>query len=265
MQPLSPHSTAEEVRLASRSGQWTKPTSGLAMGFVQANLVVLPKEYAFDFLLFCLRNPQACPLLSVVEAGQVEPIDIAPGADLRTDLPRYAVYQDGVLFDQPTDIQAFWRNDLVSFLLGCSFSFESVMIEENLPLRHLEQNVNVPMYRTNQKNRAAGIFEGELVVSMRPLKPELINLASHLSGRMPLAHGAPVFAGDPAELGIRDINKPDFGDPVTIHEGEIPVFWACGVTPQAAIMAARPTLALTHCPGHMFLTDMRDHDIIHSS
>lgn len=264
MSVVHANSSASEVRAASRSGEWSNPTSGLALGYVQANLVVLPKQDAFDFLLFCLRNPQPCPLLSVIEAGEYEPKDIAPGADLRTDLPRYAVYQDGILTDKPTDLHAWWRDDMVSFLLGCSFTFEAVMLKSGLPVRHIEQGVNVPMYRTNRPNSKAGNFAGELVVSMRPLKPEAIEQAAVLSARMPLAHGAPVQIGSPEELGIADLNKPDFGDPVKIEPGEVPVFWACGVTPQAAIMAAKPKLALTHLPGHMFLTDMRDEDIIQS-
>jgi uncharacterized protein YcsI (UPF0317 family) len=264
MNPIHAHSTATEIRAACRSNEWTQPTSGYGLGFVQANLVILPKEYAFDFLLFCLRNPQPCPLLGVCEAGNPEPKDIAPGADLRTDLPRYAVYEDGILTAKPQDLHQYWSNDLVSFLLGCSFTFEAVMLEAGLPVRHLEQGINVPMYRTHRPNIKAGIFEGELVVSMRPLKPDMIEKATELSARMPLAHGAPVHVGDPSMLGIADLSKPDFGDTVTIHPDEVPVFWACGVTPQAAIMAAKPKLALTHLPGHMFLTDLRDQDIVQS-
>ncbi len=264
MNPIHAHSTAAEVRAACRSNEWAQPTSGYGLGFVQANLVILPREYAFDFLLFCLRNPQPCPLLGVCEAGDPEPRDIAPGADLRTDLPRYAVYEDGIQTATPQDLYRYWNSDLVSFLLGCSFTFEAVMLEAGLSVRHLEQGVNVPMYRTNRPNVKAGIFEGELVVSMRPMKPEMIERATELSARMPLAHGAPVHAGDPSVLGIADLSKPDFGDAVTIHPDEVPVFWACGVTPQAAIMAAKPKLALTHLPGHMFLTDLRHQDIVQS-
>jgi len=264
MNPIHANSTAAEVRAACRSNQWTKPTSGYGLGFVQANLVILPKEYAFDFLLFCLRNPQPCPLLGVCDAGNPEPTDIAPGADLRTDLPRYAVYEDGIQTAQPQDLNHYWNEDLVSFLLGCSFTFEAIMLEAGLPVRHQEQGVNVPMYRTNWPNNKAGIFEGELVVSMRPLKPDMIAKATELSARMPLAHGAPVHVGDPLALGIADLGKPDFGDAVTVHPDELPVFWACGVTPQAAIMAAKPKLALTHLPGHMFLTDLRQQDIVQS-
>lgn len=264
MKPIHAHSTAAEIRAACRSNEWTQPTSGYGRGFVQANLVILPKEYAFDFLLFCLRNPQPCPLLGVCEAGNPEPKDIAPGADLRTDLPRYAVYENGKLTAKPQDLHQYWSNDLVSFLLGCSFTFEAVMLEAGLPVRHQEQGVNVPMYRTNRLNNKSGIFEGELVVSMRPLKPDMIEKATQLSARMPLAHGAPVHVGDPSALGIADLSKPDFGDAVTMYPDEVPVFWACGVTPQAAIMAAKPKLALTHLPGHMFLTDLCDQDIVQS-
>lgn len=264
MHTISSESSAMEVRQACREGTWATPTSGLALGFVQANLVVLPKDLAFDFLLFCLRNPQACPLLGVTEAGQYEPLDVAPGADLRTDLPRYAVYRDGLLAEEPTHLMSHWQDDLVSFLLGCSFTFETAMLKAGLPVRHLQEKVNVPMFKTNRLNRRAGIFEGELVVSMRPLKPAFIDQAVSLSARMPLAHGAPIHIGDPHELGIADIRKPDFGDAVTILDDEVPVFWACGVTPQAAIMAAKPAFAMTHSPGHMFLTDMHDNDLMHS-
>ena len=200
-------------------------------------------------------------MLGVCEAGDPEPKEIAPGADLRTDLPRYAVYEDGIQTAQPNDLYHYWSDDLVSFLLGCSFTFETAMLEAGLPVRHLEEGTNVPMYRTNRLNNKAGIFEGELVVSMRPLRPDMIDKAIELSSRMPLAHGAPVHIGDPRELGIADLNHTDFGDAVTIHPDEVPVFWACGVTPQAAIMAAKPKLALTHLPGHMFLTDLRHQDI----
>lgn len=262
MSNLHAQSTAEEVRLASRSGDWNSPTSGIALGFVQANLVILPKEQAFDFLLFCLRNPQSCPLLAVVEAGNWEPAEVAPGADLRTDVPRYAIFRDGVKVEETTSIVDYWRDDLVSFLLGCSFTFETAMLSAGLPVRHIEEKVNVPMYKTNRLNRKTGIFEGELVVSMRPLKPEFIDQATALSAVMPLAHGAPVHIGDPSAIGIADLSKPDFGDAVTVHEGEVPVFWACGVTPQAAIMAAKPPFAITHAPGHMFLTNIRDSDIM---
>jgi uncharacterized protein YcsI (UPF0317 family) len=233
----------------------------LALGYVQANLVILPKDLAFDFLLFCHRNPKPCPLLDVTEPGSPEPKLIAPGADLRADLPRYAVYQHGELIETPTDIRGRWRDDLVAFLLGCSFTFENALLQAGLPVRHVEQGCNVPMYRTNLACQSAGIFRGNMVVSMRPMQPRQAIEAVRVCERFHKAHGAPVHFGDPSALGIRDINRPDFGDAVEIRPGEIPVFWACGVTPQAVVMEVKPPLAITHKPGHMFVTDWRDEDL----
>jgi uncharacterized protein YcsI (UPF0317 family) len=255
---VSAESTAAQIRAACRSGSWTSPTSGLALGYQQANLVVLPQEYAFDFLLFCHRNPKPCPLLDVTDPGSAEPRRAAAGADLRTDLPRYAVYEQGRRVATPTDLLPWWRGDLVAFLLGCSFTFEAALLCAGLPVRHLEQGVNVPMFKTNLPNQKAGRFQGELVVSMRPFPAEVVDQAARLSARMPCAHGAPVHIGDPRQLGIADLQRPDFGDAVQLHAGDVPVFWACGVTPQVAIMAAQPSLALTHLPGCMFLTDLHD-------
>ena len=252
---------ALDVRTACRNVHLTSPTPGYAPGYVQANLVVLPRDWAFDFLLFCQRNRKSCPLLDVTEAGDPEPREIAPGADLRTDLPAYRIWQNGELIAEPTDVQNYWRDDLVSFLIGCSFTFENALVQQNIPVRHIEQNRNVPMYRTNIACRAAGRFHGPMVVSMRPLTPAHAIQATTICARYPLAHGAPIHFGDPSAIGITDIEKPDFGDAVTIHPGEIPVFWACGVTPQAALMAAKPPFAITHKPGHMFLTNLRDHDL----
>jgi uncharacterized protein YcsI (UPF0317 family) len=251
---------AAEVRQACRAGQLAAPTSGLALGFVQANLVILPKKYAFDFLLFCVRNPRPCPLLEVTEPGCWEPRHSAPGADLRVDLPRYAVYRSGKLAEQPTDIKALWKDDFVAFLLGCSFTFEKALLQAGLPLRHLEEGKTVPMYRTNRPCQEAGIFHGNLVASMRPLTPAQAIQATLICQRFPHAHGPPIWWGDPAGLGIEDLAQPDYGDAVTIHPGEAPVFWACGVTPQNVLRQARPTLAITHAPGHMFVTDLRDED-----
>jgi len=253
-------STGADVRAACRGGKWTAPTPGLAMGFVQANLVVLPKDWAFDFLLFCQRNPKPCPLLDVTEPGDPEPRSCASGADIRLDVPRYCVFQDGALTESPTDINKYWRPDLVAFIIGCSFTFENALLAAGIPVRHIEQNRNVPMYRTNIACKTAGRFRGPLVVSMRPLTPEAAIRATQICSRFPRAHGAPVHFGDPAAIGIRDIAKPDYGDAVDIREGEIPVFWACGVTPQAAVAEAKPPLAITHSPGHMFLTDLKDSD-----
>jgi uncharacterized protein YcsI (UPF0317 family) len=250
-----------EVRRRARSGEWNLPTPGLALGFVQGNLVIVPRDLAFDFLLFCHRNPKPCPLLDVTEPGSVEPKAVAPGADLRTDLPRYRVYQSGELVEEPTDLGGWWRDDLVGFLLGCSFTFEGALLQAGLPVRHLEAGCNVPMYRTNRPCVPAGVFRGPLVVSMRPLTPAQVVRAVQVCSRFPRAHGAPVHLGDPAALGIRDLDRPDFGDPVEVRPGEVPVFWACGVTPQAVAMEARPPLLITHKPGHMFVTDLRDVDL----
>ena len=263
MQPIAPVAAASprDIRLRAREGTLAGSTSGCAPDHLQANLVVVPKAIAFDFLLFCQRNPQPCPILEVLDAGVAEPRESAPGADLRTDIARYRVFEDGVLVDEPPDLRRWWRDDLVSFLLGCSFSFESAMARAGLPLRHVEERRTVPMYRTEVACRPAGIFHGPLVVSMRPLTPAQAVRAALITSRFPLAHGAPVHAGDPASIGVRALDRPDYGDPVTVRDGEIPVFWACAVTPQAAIGNARPSLAITHAPGNMFVTDIRSDDI----
>ncbi len=254
--------TASEVRAACRAGTLTSPTPGLAMGSVQANLVILPRDWAFDFLLFCQRNPRPCPILDVTDAGDPEPRAVAPGADLRTDLPAYRIWKDGELVAEPTDIRNHWRDDLVAFLIGCSFTFENALLEAGIPVRHIEEQVNVPMFRTNIPCKPAGRFAGPMVVSMRPLSEADTVRATQICQRLPLAHGAPIHIGDPAKIGITDLSRPDFGDPVTIRPGESPVFWACGVTPQSAVMHAKPPFAITHKPGHMFLTDLRDRDLM---
>jgi uncharacterized protein YcsI (UPF0317 family) len=250
--------SGKEVRRAAREGILTSPTAGLARGYVQANLVVVPHELAFDFLLFCQRNPKPCPVLDVTEPGNPEPAWAAPGADVRTDVPRYCVYREGECVDEPNDLRNWWRDDLVAFLLGCSFTFENALLEAGVPVRHVELGCNVPMYRTNVACRSAGVFHGPLVVSMRPMTATQAIAATRICGRFPRAHGVPVHVGDPKALGIGDLGRPDFGDPVPIYPGEIPVFWACGVTPQAVAMQAQPSLLLTHKPGHMFVTDLRD-------
>ena len=244
-----------DARARSRIGEHTGPTSGLAPGYAQANLVVLPADDALDFARFCVRNPKPCPLLDVTDAGSPNPTAFSRDADLRTDLPRYRVFSDGALVDEPTDVARFWRDDLVSFLLGCSFTFEFALAAAGLPLAHQRQGVNVPMYVTDRRCVGAGPFEGPLVVSMRPFVPDEIARAVEISSRFPAMHGGPVHVGDPAALGITDLGAPDFGDPVTVEPGEVPVFWACGVTPQAVVIEARPSLAIFHAPGHMFITD----------
>jgi uncharacterized protein YcsI (UPF0317 family) len=259
--PTLSHTTGAEVRRRARTGELTGPTSGLALGYVQANLVIVPRELAYDFLLFCQRNPKPCPLLDVTDAGSPEPKLVAPGADLRTDLPRYRVYEHGFLRAEPTDISPWWTKDLVAFLLGCSFTFENALLQAGLPLRHVERHCNVPMYRTNIACRPAGMFRGPMVVSMRPLTPAQAVVAANITGRFPRAHGAPVHFGDPSAIGICDLSQPDFGDPVEMLHGEVPVFWACGVTPQAVAMEVQPPLLITHKPGHMFVTDWWDSDL----
>jgi uncharacterized protein YcsI (UPF0317 family) len=249
------------VRQAARRGELRGPTPGLAPGFVQANLVIVPRELAFDFLLFCQRNPKPCPLLDVTEPGSAEPRFVAPGADLRTDLPRYRVYKNGELVDQPTALSDWWRDDLVAFLLGCSFTFENALTAAGVPVRHIEMGCNVPMYRTNIACRPAGRFHGPMVVSMRPMTPAEAVTATRVCGRFPRAHGAPIHFGDPSAIGIHELNRPDFGDPVEVRPGEVPVFWACGVTPQAVAMEVKAPLLITHKPGHMFVTDLRDTDL----
>jgi uncharacterized protein YcsI (UPF0317 family) len=255
------HLSASALRKRIRAGEFTGPTPGLAPGHVQANLVVVPRALAFDFLLFCQRNPKPCPLLDVTEPGSPVPALVAPDADLRTDVPRYRVFRDGRLIGEPTDVVKLWQPDWVAFLLGCSFTFETALLDAGLPVRHIEAGCNVPMYRTGVPCRSAGAFEGPLVVSMRPMTPAQAIRAVQVCARFPRAHGTPVHVGDPAALGIGDLGRPDFGDPVEIRPGEVPVFWACGVTPQAAIMNARPPLCVTHSPGHMFITDLRDVDL----
>ena len=251
----------KELRKLIREGRLDRPTSGIAPGRVQANLAILPADLAFDFLLFCQRNPKPCPLLEVVEAGSTEPAIMAPGADLRFDTPKYRVYQHGQMVAETEDVAEFWRDDLVSFLLGCSFSFETALIRAGLSMRHIDCGSNVSMFITNVPTTPAGVFSGPLVVSMRPIPQEKVVRAIQVTSRFPAVHGAPVHIGDPAAIGIKDATRPDLGDPVEIRDGEVPVFWACGVTPQAVAMNSKPSFMITHSPGYMFITDARDEDL----
>ncbi|MFC4767925.1 putative hydro-lyase [Effusibacillus consociatus] len=248
----------EEVRAMIRRNELIKPTSGMANGYTQANLAILKKDLAFEFLLFCQRNPKPCPVLDVTEPGSPIPQLAAPGADLRTDLPKYRIYRHGELVEEVTDIVKFWEDDMVAFLLGCSFTFESAMLNNGIPVRHIEEDRNVAMYKTNIPCVKAGRFEGPVVVSMRPIPQKDVVRAVQVTSRFPAVHGAPVHIGNPEAIGIRNIDRPDFGDPVIIKDGEVPVFWACGVTPQAVAMQVKPELMITHAPGHMFITDLRD-------
>ena len=249
--------TPTQLRKLIRTGEWTKPTTGVAPGFVQANLVMLPQEEAFHFLLFCVRNPKPCPILDVLEPGKVEP-NIAQGADLRTDLPRYRIFEQGKLKDEVEDVRNVFHDEMVSFLLGCSFSFEAALVAAGVPVRNLEEDKNVSMYITNRDCQPAGPFSAPLVVTMRPMKPAEAVRAIQVTTRFHLTHGAPVHIGSPEVIGIKDLDRPDFGDPVTIRSGEIPVFWACGVTSQLAATSVSLPLVVTHAPGHMFVSDLRD-------
>lgn len=247
--------TPTEARARFRDGLVT-PTAGWCAGWTQANLLVLPRELAYDFLLFAQRNPVPCPVLDVLDPGAVAG-PLLDG-DVRTDLPAYRVYVDGELAEEVGDVRSWWREDLVSFLIGCSFTFEDALLEAGVPVRHVEQGVNVPMYVTDRRCRPAGAISGPLVVSMRPVPAEQVATAVRVTSRYPAVHGAPVHVGDPGALGIADLAAPDFGDPVDVRPGEVPVFWGCGVTPQAAVMESRPALAIAHAPGHMLVTDARD-------
>ncbi|MDR7073246.1 putative hydro-lyase [Fictibacillus barbaricus] len=247
-----------EARELIRRGDWVKPTSGLAGGYTQANLAVLPKELAFEFLLFCQRNPKPCPVLDVTEPGSAIPAIVAPHADLRVDIPKYRVYRHGELVEERTDIKDLWDDSMVGFLLGCSFTFEHALLNNDISVRHIEQDCNVPMFKTNMECIKAGRFEGPMVVSMRPIPEKDVVRAVQVTSRFPSVHGAPVHIGNPESIGIRDIANPDFGDPVEVRDGEVPVFWACGVTPQAVAMHVKPEIMITHAPGHMFITDVRD-------
>lgn len=245
----------KELRAEVRRGGYDGPTSGLARGHVQTNLVVLPEDYAFDFLKFCVRNPKPCPVLEVTDAGSPTPAVMAPDADLRTDVPKYRVYEKGELVDEPPDVRDYWKDDLVSFLIGCSFTFEAALLDAGLRIAHQDQNRNVPMYVTGRECISSGPFSGPMVVSMRPYLPEEIPAAVTASGRYPTMHGAPVHVGDPEALGVENLDEPEFGESISIGEGGVPVFWACGVTPQAVATSARPPFMIAHSPGHMFVTD----------
>lgn len=250
-----------ELRNIIRSGQHTTHTSGVCQHYVQTNLVVLPKEYAFDFLLFTLKNQKSCPIVEVLEAGQFESA-YAIDSDIRTDIPQYHVYEYGQLTEKKTKIDDIWRDDFVSFLIGCSFTFESQLLKGDIPLRHIQENKNVAMYTTNLETNKAGVFDGPMVVSMRPIPNQLVQKAADITSLFPKMHGAPVHIGDPSEIGILDITQPDYGDFVGIKEGETPVFWACGVTPQAVALHAKVPFMVTHSPGSMFVTDWKNEEYL---
>jgi len=253
--------TGEEVRAACRKGEWTDQTSGLAPGFVQANLVIVPYDWAWDFMLFAQRNPKPCPLIETGEPGSPYTEFTAHNADIRSDLPKYRIYENGTLTGEAADIRDLWRDDYVFFLIGCSFSFEEALVSADIEVRHIKEGKNVPMYKTSVLCNDSGRFTSTpMVVSMRPFTPENAVKAIAVTREYPGVHGAPVHIGNPEQIGIRDLSKPDWGDPVTIRDGEIPLFWACGVTPQMAAMTAKIPLMITHAPGHMFVGDRKNNE-----
>ncbi len=252
--------TPNEARLLIRENKLAVPTSGFCKGHVQANMAILPKKEAFDFLLFTQRNPKPCPVLEVLDVGSFSPKFIAKNADVRTDIGGYRVYRKGVLTDELSDIKGLWQDDFVTFLIGCSFSFESALLNAGIPIRHMDNCHNVPMFITNIDCKEAGAFHGKMVVSMRPIRADQVVRAVTATSRFPAVHGAPVHIGDPALIGIKDIMKPDFGDASILNDGEIPVFWACGVTPQSVALSSKPDLMITHAPGYMFICDDKDED-----
>ena len=253
--------TGLDMRLLCRSGAFDGPTSGFAPGYVQGNIAILPRDWAEEFLQFCQANPKPCPLLGMSAPGNPAVPAVGADIDIRTDLPRYRIWENGALQSEPYDLKTVWRDDLVSFVIGCSFSFEEALLQNNVPVRHIELGRNVPMYRTNVATRAAGRFHGPMVVSMRPMKPADAIRPVQVTTRLPAVHGAPVHVGFPEQIGIKDLSKPDYGDAVPVNVDELPVFWACGVTPQAAIAAAKPPFAITHAPGCMLVTDLKNNQL----
>jgi len=264
--PFDPDAAARgtEIRHRFRGGALAAHTSGVADDLVQANLVILPRDLAADFMVFCQRNPRPCPVLAIGDAGSPHLPTLAADLDLRTDLPRYRVWRHGELVDEPTDVCALWADDWVAFAIGCSFSFEWAMRAEGIGIRHLERGCNVPMFRTHIPTQPAGPFGGPLVVTMRPLVAADAIRAVQITSRFPAVHGAPVHIGDPSLIGIRDLAHPEYGDAVPVAPDELPVFWACGVTPQAALQQARPPLCITHAPGAMLITDILNHQLASS-
>lgn len=254
-------SSAYGVRQRIRKGEIKGHTSGIAGRHVQGNVVILPKKEAAEFLQFCQRNPKPCPLLDVLDCGAFQLPNLGQDIDIRSDVPAYRVWRDGILVEECNDIRSIWRDDLVTFILGCSFSFEQALIDDGIPLRHVQQGRNVAMFKTDIPTNPAGSFFGPLVVSMRPMLAEHVIRAIQITSRFPTVHGAPIHIGDPKLIGIHDLTTPEYGDAVDIMPNEIPVFWACGVTPQAAILQAKPPLCITHAPGCMLVTDLLNHHL----
>ncbi|MBR72356.1 MAG: DUF1445 domain-containing protein [Rhodospirillaceae bacterium] len=249
--------TPKDLRFACRQGSYKGPTSGHALGFIQTNLVILEDSDANEFETYCQKNSKACPILEVLKSGNTQPKKLAPDADISTDLPLYKIFKSGELSEELTNIKDIWQANFVTFLIGCSFSAEEALLKAGLTPKHLQSTGQVPMFVTNQPTKAAGKFYGPLVVSMRPYTRKDAKKAAKITKNYPMAHGGPIQIGDPESLGIIDINKPNYGNAVHLSDDEIPVFWACGVTPQEAIKRAKPSISITHSPGCMFVSDQR--------
>ena len=250
------HADLPRLRAEIRAGRYAGHTAGLGSGYLQANIVILPEAQALDFMRFCQRNPKPCPLVGVSDTGNPMMHTLGRDIDIRSDVPAYNIYRQGRLEGSAPDIRDLWTGDMVAFALGCSFTFEHALMQAGIPLWHVENDTTVPMFRTNIDCAPAGAFRSRMVVSMRAIDPSRLTEAEQISRRYPLAHGAPIHHGAPEEIGITDITRPDWGDPMPVGEGQVPVFWACGVTPQVAIEAAAPPLCITHKPGHMLITDI---------
>ena len=249
---------AVDVRAAIRSGTYSGHTAGLAAGKLQCNLAILPERFALDFLRFCQRNPKPCPIVGVGDTGNPNLPTLGHDIDIRTDVSKYRVFRDGTLSDEVTDIRDVWSDDLVTVALGCSFTFENALLHAGIPVRHVEKGLNVPMYRTNIDLVPAGRFGGKMVVTMRPVPAAQVEQAHEISRRFPQAHGAPIATGDAGQIGISDLSHPDWGDAVEIRDGEVPVYWACGVTPQNVLLDAGLPICITHSPGHMLIADVAE-------
>ncbi|MCD8916297.1 MULTISPECIES: putative hydro-lyase [Staphylococcus] len=255
------NATPKEIRDAIAKGEITGHTSGMAKGYIQANVVILPEKYAYDFLKFCFKNPKTCPLLDVSEVGEKHFTKYGREADITQDVSLYRVYRDGELVETPTDIGHVFTEDMVSFLIGCSFTFEHALLEAGIPIRHIEEGHNVPMYITNIPAEPSGRFDGNITVSMRPMTMAEAIKATEITTHFKNVHGTPIHIGDPKAIGVTDLENPDFGEPVQFKPGEVPVFWGCGVTPQSVALDAKPELIITHAPGHMFITDVKDSEL----
>ncbi|MDH9160739.1 putative hydro-lyase [Staphylococcus succinus] len=254
LQDQQPHT----LRKMISDGQLTDHTSGMAKGFIQANVVILPSKYAYDFLKFCFKNPKTCPLLDVSETGETSFPIYGKEANICTEVAAYRIYRNGELIETTSNISHLFTKDMVSFLIGCSFTFEHALLAAGIPIRHLEEKHNVPMYMTNIPANTSGQFKGNITVSMRPMTMQQAIKATEITTHFNNVHGAPLHIGNPEEIGINNITQPDFGEPVTIKDNEVPVFWGCGVTPQSVALDAKPELMITHAPGHMFITDIHE-------